>query len=111
MRKKVFFLLIACVFAIISKAESSISKPTYGKSNMKEQKSHSPESINSYLSSLLEKKPATCFEVTFYLSCGYHWAGDYCVAGNSAVLTQEQFVVGWNFKNRQLCGSTAPWVP
>lgn len=54
----------------------------------------------------VEKKlPAWhCFEVTYYLTCGYVWGGEHCVYQEGSVLSSETFAIGWRFKNLQLCG-------
>jgi hypothetical protein len=48
------------------------------------------------------------FEVTFYFSCGVHWAGEVRVWSNHQFITTAEFNAAWRLKNYVLCGV---WVP
>ncbi|OSZ73704.1 hypothetical protein CAP36_16995 [Chitinophagaceae bacterium IBVUCB2] len=101
-----FIALVA--MALVSQASSIIKMEATFIPKVKPE----PETwgINASVLKSIQMLPVACFEVTFYLSCGYHWAGNLCVSGSGPVLTSEQFITGWNHKNQQLCPG-APWIP
>jgi len=94
MQKLLLSITFIVAFSVVSLANSG--KPN---SFLNKQKKERTASI--------QQKPWewSCYDVTFYLTCGSNWSGDVCVWTNLPFLTDGQFITAWRHKNMSVCGS------